>query len=186
MYFQQQKLVLKLLCSFYESLVNCSWIGGAFAFQFGVGISGWIRESCHLFVDLLFFATSVRIVLPFVVANWGEKIWSSKMGLVWFCGCQFRLGVPAFRFLILSVVLRLLHGLEQWGNAISSDFRWSMLLLRWVSSGLTEVDGLRELRRIVQIQRYRGLCLIKGYLNLASDWKKKLNYDLGEPRTQCE
>ncbi len=57
-----------------------------------------------------------------------------------------------------------------------------MLLQWWFSIGLTEMGGLRELGRIVRIQRYRHLRLIMGYLNLASDWKKDLYCDLGEPR----
>jgi hypothetical protein len=41
---------------------------------------------------------------------------------------------------------------------------------------------LRELGRIVRIQRYSRLRLIKDYLNLAPDLKRDLNCDLGEPR----
>jgi hypothetical protein len=54
---------------------------------------------------------------------------------------------------------------------------------RQFSSGLAEIDGLREPERIERIPRYSRLRLIKGYLNLASDSARKLTCDLCEPRT---
>jgi hypothetical protein len=48
---------------------------------------------------------------------------------------------------------------------------------------LAEIDGSRERERIVQIQRYGRLRLIKGYPNLGPDLKSKSNCSLCEPRT---
>ena len=68
--------------------------------------------------------------------------------------------------------LRPLHGLGQWGRRLAETLGGQCCFKGGFSSGLTEMDGLRELGRIVRIQRYRHLCLIKGYQLC----------DLGEPR----
>ncbi len=76
---------------------------------------------------------------------------------------------------LLSGTVAALMGSELMGLS------YQMRVRRRFSSGPTEMDGFRKLKRIVRIQRYSRLRLINSYPNQVSEAKKNLKCDLGAP-----